>query len=413
MCRSFFERQGSSILAERRWNLRVRLAANVLPVLGIQRLLLAIAALTAVTAFGDTASDPLPQKKQVLILNSYHKGFPWTDEQSASIQEILSSKMPHLEFFIEYMDTKRINTESYLQSLRNLFRLKYAGVRIDLIASTDDDALLFLLRFRDELFGKVPVVFCGVNDFQPEELQKAEGYTGIVQSIDALATVELIERLHPGTKTIYLVSDGTTSGMGQRKEAAGELASKKNIRLVFLNGEDLTFAQLLDRLKAIPKDAVVLQASWIRDKEGIYYPAPIGAGLISTHSPVPVYGLTDMYLGFGIVGGKLNSCRIQGRQAGEMALRILSNGESADAIPILPKGINPYLFDYRQLKRWGIDLRSLPPDCTILNRPYSVFAQYRSWIYGTVALVVLLVALVALQHFHIRQIGRASCRERV
>jgi sigma-B regulation protein RsbU (phosphoserine phosphatase) len=239
------------------------------------------------------------------------------------------------------MDTKHINTESYLQSLRQLFQMKYDGVKIDLIASPDDDALLFLLRFRDELFGKVPVVFCGVNDFQPEELQKAEGYTGIVQSIDALATVELIKRLHPGTKTIYLVSDGTTSGVGQRKEAAGELASQKNIRLVYLNGEDLAFAELLDRLKAIPKDAVVLLASWIRDREGTYCPAHIGAGLISTHCPVPVYALTDMYLGFGVVGGKLNSCRIQGKQAGEMGLRILEGGESADAIAIRPKGIIP------------------------------------------------------------------------
>lgn len=392
----------------RRWNLKAGLTENASVFTRFRLLLLAIEILVAMSAFGESSTGFIPSQKRVLILNSYHKGFPWTDEQTASIRETLSSQMPHLEFFIEYMDTKRVNTESYLQSLRQLYRLKYDGTKLDLIASTDDDALLFLLRFRDEAFGRVPVVFCGVNDFHPEDLEKADGYTGIVQSIDALATVELIERLHPRTKTIYLVSDGTTSGVGQRKEAAEELASKTSIRLVYLNGEDLTFEDLLDRLKAIPKDAAVLQASWIRDKQGVFYPADLGAGLISSHSPVPVYGLTDMYLGFGIVGGKLNSCRIQGRQAGEMALRILAGGESADTIPILPKGINPYLFDYRQLKRWGIDPRDLPRDSILVNRPFSPFVQYRSLIYGAAVLVVFLCAFIALQHFHIQRRKRVE-----
>ena len=41
--------------------------------------------------------------KQVLILNSYHHGFKWTDEQSSSvITELGNSGIP-IKYYIEYM----------------------------------------------------------------------------------------------------------------------------------------------------------------------------------------------------------------------------------------------------------------------------------------------------------------------
>ena len=53
----------------------------------------------------------------VLILNSYHKEFTWTDNQVSAAKEVLEKAFDDLEIHVEYMDTKRIYTEEYLEHL--------------------------------------------------------------------------------------------------------------------------------------------------------------------------------------------------------------------------------------------------------------------------------------------------------
>jgi PAS domain S-box-containing protein len=47
--------------------------------------------------------------------------------------------------------------------------------------------------------------------------------------------------------------------------------------------------------------------------------------------------------------------------------------------------------------------RSPSPESIVVNRPYSIVDQYRSYLYATAAVMVFLLALVALQHFHIQR----------
>ena len=43
-------------------------------------------------------------------------------------------------------------------------------IAVDVIISTDDPALDLLLKHGEEIFPGVPVMFSGINDFQPERL---------------------------------------------------------------------------------------------------------------------------------------------------------------------------------------------------------------------------------------------------
>ncbi len=49
--------------------------------------------------------------RRVLILNSCHKEFQWTDDQVSAAQEVLSTALENLELYVEYMDTKRVFNE--------------------------------------------------------------------------------------------------------------------------------------------------------------------------------------------------------------------------------------------------------------------------------------------------------------
>merc|ERR1712065_98256 len=53
--------------------------------------------------------------KEVLLLHSYHKGYEWTDSISEAVGD--SFQDSDVEISTEYMDTKRIHTKKYIDSL--------------------------------------------------------------------------------------------------------------------------------------------------------------------------------------------------------------------------------------------------------------------------------------------------------
>lgn len=151
------------------------------------------------------------RQKNVLILNSYHHGFKWSDEQTQGFIDSLSAN-GELKFYVEYMGTKWAYDTAYLEQLPATYRLKFGKIPFDLILATDDDALDFLLKHRDQVFGRIPVVFCGVNWFSAQRLSGKALYTGVNEDADLAANLDLMLKLHPGVKRIYLVVDLTTTG---------------------------------------------------------------------------------------------------------------------------------------------------------------------------------------------------------
>jgi len=102
-----------------------------------------------------------------------------------------------------------------------------------------------------------------------------------------------------------------------------------------------------------------------------------------------------MYLGHGIVGGKLLDSHTHGRTAAEMAIRIIEGENPAD-IPVVLKSTNPYMFDYEQLRRWGIGTSGLPDDSIVLNEPFSIYEEYKAVIWGVLGLIVFLTATIVI-----------------
>ena len=71
-----------------------------------------------VTTVANAQSD---SKSKVLILNSYHKGFKWTDNQVSAVEKVLSEGTKHIELFIEYNGLKVCNEAGVSFHYENLF----------------------------------------------------------------------------------------------------------------------------------------------------------------------------------------------------------------------------------------------------------------------------------------------------
>lgn len=313
--------------------------------------------------------------RRVLILNSYHPGMTFSDEE---VRGIRSTLPPDAEVFLEYMDAKRIQGAAYAAKLAELYAMKYPGAQFDAVFSLDDDALRFLLQHGGQLFPDTPVIFCGVNALQPGMLDHQPLFTGVLETIDIEASIDFALRMLPQTRQILAITDPTTTGAANRRVLERLARSGRFAQpFVFLDpdGSGLELEQLLDRLKASPPDSIAYHADFYKDKQGNTHNIETLMPLVAQHAPGPVFVHNAMYLGHGALGGKLNSGYDQGVTAGRLAGEMWNGKKPAD-IPMITENGNRVMVDYRQLARWRIPFSAVtsaadvPADSIIVyNKP--------------------------------------------
>jgi two-component system cell cycle sensor histidine kinase/response regulator CckA len=294
----------------------------------------------------------------VLVVHSYHRNYEWTASIDQAMEGVLRKSLPEAELFIEEMDSKRHPPEIISSVFKLYLAAKYANQRFDVILCSDDNALDFLLSSRDELFPGVPVVFCGINDFQDDRLAGRAGFTGVAEEADLKGNLELILKLHPDTRQVAVISDTTPSGHAdlQRFKKIAPLFANQ---LDFLYLSELSVPQMEKSLAELPRHTIVLLLDYFRDGEGQYFTVRQGNRLICRNSRQPVYSAWSFRIKDGLVGGLVVSGRQQGQTAARMALRIL-RGENSANIPVLRQSPNEYLFDYAVQDSAGLPAQRQP-----------------------------------------------------
>jgi PAS domain S-box-containing protein len=363
---------------------------------------------TSHSLLGDSPSPtPTPaslQNKTVLILHSYYKGYRWTDDENRGIDSVLSPALGAANIYIEYMDAKRFSGRDSLEQLPEIYRQRLTSHHFDVIVATDNNAFDFLRQYRDRLFPGTPVVFCGVNYFQEDDLKGHRLFTGVSEEADVKDTLDLALRLHPETDHVYVVNEVTETGQTVHDEIVKLIPSYAgSVDFTFL--ENYSMPELLDTLRKLPRNSLVFYSFFSRDRTGRFFEYDQSASAIAGASAAPVYGAWDFNLGFGMVGGKLISGFYQGETAGKIALRVL-RGESPDSIPVVrfsPDRPNRYLFDYVQLRRFGIRSSALPKGSLIVNQPESFFLRHRTSSLMAMGLALFLIVINSILVLNVRR----------
>jgi PAS domain S-box-containing protein len=327
------------------------------------------------------------------VLNSYHQGLRWSDNIVKGITSTFEAQKKTVELQIEYLDTKRINDPFYLVKLYDIYRYKFRHRQFDVIIASDDHALGFLLEYSAELFGNTPVVFCGINYFEDYMLAEHPHFTGIIESFDVKSTLSLALNLHPQADEILIINDKTKSGRANRKVIERLLpfwGTKYRFRFV----EDIDMASLQQMVAQLRSNTIVLLMSFTHDKNDQVFSYMESMALIGEACKVPIYGVWDIFLGQGIVGGMLTSGVHQGQTAAQIALRILK-GEKASEIPVVKQSPNRWMFDSRQLDRFDLSVNALPRHSLIINQKKS-FYEKNAKLFWTVVIIFCLQALVII-----------------
>ncbi|HEX3470475.1 MAG TPA: ABC transporter substrate binding protein [Silvibacterium sp.] len=347
----------------------------------------------------------MQEVRRVLII--YETGpstlsFHLIDQQ---LRSTLDDQSPYLvEIYTESMETGLFPDEASQQQIREAYIRKYKDQKLDLIIAAGPSPIQFMVESHESHFKNVPVVFCGATREQVGNLPFNPYFTGVWLTWDPARTLDAALRLLPDTKHVVVVGG---AGLYDRELEAAVQKSltpyEHQVEITYLT--DLAMPALLDRLEQLPRDSIVLFTTIQRDAAGTYFPRAVSVANASVAN-APIFVLFDTLMGYGTIGGYVSSFAGQGREAGKMASRIL-NGEKPQDIATVA-GTNAYIFDWRQLQRWGIPESRIPVESTILFRAPTDWEKYKYKIISVLAVVAAQTAFMLLLIWLIKRRIRAQ-----
>jgi len=296
---------------------------------------------------------------EVLVIDSYHASYPWTQECRQGLIQQLHPQ--HRVSYVE-LDTKRIPKAQFRKAANNAW-LRYRDLSPDLVIIMDDNALN-LLGERISQDG-TPVVFMGINNNPRRYFSEAipTNVTGVLERPSLKRSTYMIQRLiRPGLeKKLLLMMDAgptsyaiiDTSLEGQTRARFGD-----SILRTYLTSNWEEWQRKIKRLKKEQYDALIIaNYAAIKDRNGEQITLDHVSEWTSRHSEIPVFAFWGYSVGPGkALGGLIISGVDQGRNAAQIANEILDGVR----YPKIRSPISGELtYSESELKRWSI---ALPDD---------------------------------------------------
>ncbi len=341
-----------------------------------------------------TLADETAVPKTVLVLFEETRALSAVAETDDAIRSALQagSTLP-IRLYTEYLGLSWFPEEARELALRDLLQKTYAARRPDVVIVWGTGGLRFALRHRAALFEGVPIVFCAVDPALLPQLDAGSAVTGVSRRIDWTSSLDLIRRLHPGTREVAIVTGSGAVDVRWEAEARRALAGYPGgLTLTYLARQPMP--QLLKAVQSLSPGTVILYGAVLQDGAGRRYLPHEALVLMANVSRVPIYAVTPNMLGRGAVGGRFLDFASQGVTAAQLALRILG-GERLGPADIV-EADNPYLFDWHQLRRWQIDERRLPTGSVVRFREASVWDLYKGHIIAAVVVMLMQSVLIAM-----------------
>lgn len=345
------------------------------------------------------SSQSNSDSKHILYINSYDFQMNWSQNILDGFVENLDKENLNLKTHFEAMDSKDFHSEEYYDEFRRYLEIKYNDLKFSLIICSDNNAFDFLLNNHKTLYPDVPVIFCGINNFDKSVLIDHKEFTGLTERPSISATVDLALKLHRGTKEVYVINDYLKTGRALQKQIKADLEYLDHNTVKLLFSDNLSINELLQKVANLSDNTIILLEGYYSDKNGYSSNYEKMAELIAGASNVPIYTCSNYNIQSGVVGGKVLRGYYYGEIGAQMAIRIL-NGESPSDIPIVSSQISQYIFNYPELVRFSISEKDLPKDSFIINRPFSIYESYkwRIWIVFVFILTLLVLLILAVSN---------------
>jgi ABC-type uncharacterized transport system substrate-binding protein len=262
--------------------------------------------------------------KIVVYVNSYHQGFPPSDQITKGVMENLPAE--GIELVSYFMDTKRNPSDAYIKRKSEELFDSITRLEPAVLIVSDDNALKHLVvpYFQDS---PLPIVFCGINWTAGHYDLAGCNITGILEILPVRELIQTLKPSYPEMKRILVLNENTTTsrktkplldtllgnlGLEVSQELVDDFEQWKSVFTEANQSVDLIYLQTRGAIKEWDHDAAIRH--------------------IDKHISIPVVTCEDFMMPYAVLGVTQLS-KEQGTVAAEMATSILG-GTSPGEIPI-------------------------------------------------------------------------------
>jgi len=348
-------------------------------------------------------SAPAPgQNRNILILYSAQFGLPGYDRTNAGLWPTLrSAGMPADALFSEYLDLGRNPDPAYRDRLAAFLKQKYADRKIGVIIAISTSAASFVLDERYRLFEGVPVI-AAIPSLSRLLSTPIHPLVVLGDRYDIAGTLQYALDVLPATESVLVVNGVAAFDKVQEASAREQLKPwESRLRISYLSG--LPADEMLRHVSAPLPKTVILYLGVFQDAAGRAFIPDDFLHALAPVASAPIFTIQDGWIDAGVVGGSMTSFQEDGVLSARLALRIL-NGEPLLHTPssVIPTPNRP-IFNWRQLKRWGLDEAKLPPNSLIVAKPVGIWKQHPVIALVTVTFLALESVLIVALLWHRRQ----------
>ena len=332
-------------------------------------------------------------KKTVLYISSYSPSFKTFFQQVEGIQSQFEDLNIILD--IEYMDTKRFYTDENITNFYNSLSYKIKNLSpYDAIIVADDNALNFVMKYKRELFNKIPIIFIGINNIENAMMLSEDPYvTGIVEVPSIAETIEIAAKLNNKATNVVAIVDNTNSGQADLVAYYAQEENMPNLTFKEMNLSNLDYNEFASALQQLDEQDIVLLLSAYSDKTKKTITFDEGLSLVVDNCSQPIYHPYYHGLGYGILGGKVISHYEEGSRAAAIVIDIFS-GKDVSQIKCEVDDSKEYIFDYNIINKYAINEELIPEEAVLLNKPQSIFQIYRNYVLSAIGILTVQLLII-------------------
>jgi signal transduction histidine kinase len=348
-----------------------------------------------VTLLGVTARPATAdiRQRRIYFLESLAPTQPAAMRTIDAFKARLSERTPEqFEIFVDYMELERFPGQAHIDSTVRFLADKYAAAPPDVLIPLGRAAIPFMLKYRAILAPDTPTIMADVPARAVAEGKALPNTLWVATEYNFSKTLELAQRLQPDARNLALVGGASEYDRAWTDDARRELRPYLDrYKVRYLLG--LPYDDLLSELSQLSPDTIVIMSTIFVDGKGLVHTPQEVAAAVPKMAAAPVYSPVSTFIDQGIVGGYMDSFEAHGVAAADLALDILS-GKPVGTLPLITEPRHQYRVDARQLKKWDLPARNLPPDTAVSFREPTVWEQHRDLVLAAAVVLAMQTALL-------------------
>ena len=340
------------------------------------------------------------ERKEILFISSYNPNFISFNDQ---INGIVDSLGEDINLRTEYMDSKITDNESNERDFYNLLKYNISNYKkYDSIIVGDDEALEFAIKYRDDIFKDIPIVFLGVENTKLiQDSLKYNLVSGVRESESLGANIELIAKLHKNVKNIYIITEDLEILDRSIESLEEGFYTKQGLNINTIVTNNMCIDEFKEKLSTLDEDDGIITFYPNNFKNNYWIGHEDVTRLIKQYTNnVPIYSILGYNINNGCIGGKVINHYNQGKKGGEIVKAILE-GKDAKKLYIDKDNANEYVFDYHTMKEFNIKKRDLPEGSIIINDPIAYILKHKELSLSILLFVFGLISIIFVLIFYI------------